>query len=115
MEDYKLKDDTYFLAVVRGAYGTWAKDKDPLTAIRRANEYCGDRKARAITVWYGKTLECDLFDGHVEWVKADKTVTPIGLFYARNRTIRPLKKDELGYEHLGHEEWMNESIDILAG
>ena len=101
-----------FLAITAGSYGTWAKAKDPITAIRDAYGYSGTKK-EAIMVMYGKSDELHVGDfGGFEYLLKNPP-TPIGFFTVTKRSIKAVAKGdfkERGENHDDCSEWMTKQF-----
>jgi len=118
MTDHKLKNGRTFLAITAGHYGEWAKARDPITAIKDVVRTSGSQAAKdgiAVMVMYGpsETLNCGPLGGFTYHATPEERPTPIGLFFCKGRTIKPMKKGDMNPDHPDHEEWMDQtSSDI---
>ena len=118
MTDHKLKNGRTFLAITGGSYGGWAKARDPITAIKNAASNSGSQATKngvAVMVMYGpsETLNCGELGGFRYHATPEERPTPIGLFFCKGRTIKPMKKGDINPDHQDHEEWMDQtSSDI---
>jgi hypothetical protein len=113
MDNYTLKNGYTFLALSGGNYGGWAKATNPITAIKDAVKEYGANTLRnkggiAVMVMYGpsETLKCGPLGGFTYEATPKERPTPIGLFFCKGRTIKPMKKGDMNPDHPDHEEWM---------
>lgn len=120
MTDHILKNGYTFLALSGGYYGGWAKALDPVTAIKNAvKEYgantLGNKDGIAVRVMYGPsdTLNCAELGGFNYEATPEGRPTPIGLFFCKGRTIRPMKKGDMNPDHPDHEEWMDQTANDI--
>jgi hypothetical protein len=114
MTDHILKNGYTFLAITGGSYGGWAKARDPITAIKDAASNSGSQATKngvAVMVIYGpsETLECGAMGGFSYEATPEERPTPIGLFFCKGRTIKPMKKGDMNPDHPDHKEWMDET------
>lgn len=120
MADFVLSNGYTFLALSGGNYGGWAKALDPVTAIKSAVREYGANVSKteggiAVRVMYGPsdTLNCGSMGGFSYEATPENRPTPIGLFFCKGRTIRPLKKGDLNTDHPDHEEWMSQTLSDI--
>lgn len=124
MTDHILKNGYTFLAITGGLYGSWAKARDPITAIKDVVRDCrvdpnyGSYAAKdgiAVMVLYGpsETLNCGELGGFNYEATPEGRPTPIGLFFCKGRTIRPMKKGDMNPDHPDHEEWMDQTANDI--
>jgi hypothetical protein len=123
MTDHILENGRTFLAITGGCPGGWAKARDPITAIKDAASNSGSQATKngvAVMVMYGpsETLNCGPLGGFTYHATPEERPTPIGLFFCKGRTIKPMKKGDMtkgdmNPDHPDHEEWMDQtSSDI---
>ena len=107
MNSHVLPNGYTFLAMSQGFYGFWEKAADPITAIKNVVRAEGRHgKAIPVAVMYGKndSLNCNA-EGGFTW-KRKAPPTPIGLFKATSRSIKPLSEGDCGSKGIDHERWM---------
>ena len=79
-----------FLAVCSDLGSSWAKARDPISAIRDAYNISGRMEPTAIRCIYGKNDEIFSNEwGSIEW-KADNPPIPVGFFKVTKNGIKPL-------------------------
>jgi len=104
-----------FLAITAGAYGTWAKATDPITAIRDAYDHSGTKK-EAIMVMYGKSDELHVGDfGGFEYLLKNPP-TPIGFFTVTKTKIKAMDKGdfkEVSEDHSDCLEWTTKQLNKI--
>ena len=107
MKDIELNNGTTFLAKTLGSYGSWAKAKDPITAIKKCFDFEGKPTKCPIVVVHGFNDELNVSNwGSISWsVKHDPT--PIGAFTVTARSIKPMAKGDFD-EHTDSEVWTND-------
>lgn len=119
MNSHELPNGYTFLATslrrynrgaVRGYNRYWGKATDPITAIKNVVRAEGGGKGIPVAVFYGpnETLKAD-DDLVVRWHHKEPP-TPIGLFKATSRSIKPLSKGDCGSKGIDCERWMAKQI-----
>jgi len=93
--DWARENDMVFHAVCQDLGASWARDIDPITAIRAAHSYHGSHSKTCIAVMYGNrhsmntnewggwTWELDGFDDPI----------PVGLYLVTQRSIKPIEPE----------------------
>jgi len=121
MTNHILKNGRTFFAITGGSYGGWAKARDPITAIKDAVKHSGSQRLAAakdgvaVMVLYGpsETLNCGDLGGFNYEATPEGRPTPIGLFFCKGRTIKPMKKGDMNPDHPDHEEWMDQTANDI--
>jgi len=121
MDNHTLKNGRTFFAITGGSYGGWAKARDPITAIKDAVKHSGSQRlvaakdGVAVMVLYGpsETLNCGDLGGFNYEATPEGRPTPIGLFFCKGRTIKPMKKGDMNPDHPDHEEWMDQTANDI--
>jgi len=107
MNDVTLKDGSTFLAKTLGSHGSWAKAKDPITALKKCFDAEGKPKKCPIVVVKGQHDELTVSGwGSITWNQKNDP-TPIGAFTVTSRSIKPMAKGDFD-EFTDSEVWTND-------
>ena len=105
--DYVLPNGYTFFASTVGYRGTWACDKDPVSAARRAADRNGPYP-HFVQVWYApyETTEVNE-NGGLSWMsETANTIVPIGFFKLTPTTMKKSKDKRLTHEEF-MDHWFN--------
>ena len=93
--DWARSNDMVFHAVVQALGASWARDIDPITAIKAAHSYHGSSKKCVVAVVYGhrKSLNSDEW-GSFQWDLNYPDPIPVGLYEVSQRSIKPYKGED---------------------
>lgn len=107
--DFVLPNGFTFFASTAGSPGTWALDKDPVSAARKAAERNGSYP-HYVQVWYAPYETTAISEmGGLEWTPSTaNTMVPIGFFKLTASTIKKSKN-----KRLTHEEFMDYWFDAF--
>lgn len=99
LKDYVLPNGFTFFATTAGYRGTWACDKDPVTAARKAAKRNGPYP-HFVSVWYAPYETTEVTDGGgLSWMpETANTIVPIGFFKLTSSTMKKSTDEALTHE-----------------
>ncbi len=108
-KDWVLPNGGTFIACTAGAYGSWAKATDPITAARDAATSCSSQYPQFVQVWYCPTNRTSVGGmGNLSWYSEDADkIIPIGFFKLTRSSMKPSKDERLTHEQF-QKDWCNQ-------